>query len=117
MGTAFAVVAIYILTLLLPLHQAAGLQRDLAALGYQTLGNVSICNPSKPASSDEKSDLIVKCPSAGIAKNPFADAPSGKPLDFPLLAASGMAPASATVLSPRKRDLRDGWSRAPPGLA
>ena len=33
MGTALAVLAVYVLVLLAPLHQAAGLQRDLSQLG------------------------------------------------------------------------------------
>jgi hypothetical protein len=68
-GTALAVLAIYILTLLTPLHQAAGLQRDLARLGFQTI-SWSICTPLAQE-QDGKAPVVVKCPAAGIAKNEF----------------------------------------------
>lgn len=41
-ATAVAVLALYVLVLLAPLHQAAGLQRDLNALGYTSLDTWSI---------------------------------------------------------------------------
>ena len=68
LGTAFAVLAIYVLTLLAPLHQAAGLQRDLAKLGYETIGGWSICAPIQN-DQDDKSPTVVKCAAAGIGKN------------------------------------------------
>lgn len=70
-GTALAVIAVYILVLLLPLHQAAALQRDLSALGYETVGTWSICQQSAPAGSHEV-PTAVKCPAAGVAKQQLA---------------------------------------------
>ncbi|AKR55650.1 hypothetical protein GCM10011321_10670 [Youhaiella tibetensis] len=71
MSAALAVLAIYVLTLLLPLHQAAGLQRDLGKLGYETVGIWSICQ--QIAQDDEgKTPTAVKCPATGIAKQEFA---------------------------------------------
>lgn len=69
-GTAFALLAIYVLILLAPLHQAAGLQRDLASLGYETIGTWSVCATS-PGQSDDKTqdNRQIKCPAAGIGKN------------------------------------------------
>ncbi|SMQ85630.1 hypothetical protein SAMN06295905_2917 [Devosia lucknowensis] len=69
-GMAVAVLAIYVLTLLLPLHQAAGLQRDLNALGYSTLSSWSICQPM--AQDDEGNPAAaaaLTCPVTGIAKH------------------------------------------------
>jgi hypothetical protein len=68
-GAAFAVLTIYVLTLLIPLHQAGGLQRDLARIGFGTVVQ-SIC--TFHAQDDDGDDLPVevKCP-AGIAKNEF----------------------------------------------
>jgi hypothetical protein len=57
--------------LLLPLHQAAGLQRDLDRLGFAAISSWSICVPAAP---DENSDTpaALKCPAAGIGKSEFA---------------------------------------------
>lgn len=73
-GTAFAVLAIYVLTLLLPMHQAAGLQRDLAQLGYETVGAWSLCEDfaSTSEGGDQPEPTAVKCPAAGIGKYEFA---------------------------------------------
>lgn len=73
MGTAVAVLAIYLLTLLLPMHQAAGLQRELAGLGYETIGAWSICEDFAPAGDrDQPEPTAVKCPATGIGKFEFA---------------------------------------------
>lgn len=72
MGTAFAVLALYVLTLLLPLHQAAGLQRDLNAVGYSTLEAWSVCQPmAADENGDPASAAALTCPAAGIAKHQF----------------------------------------------
>lgn len=70
-GTALAVIAVYILVLLLPLHQAAGLQRDLSALGYETVGAWSICQQAAPDRNDQ-APTAVKCPAAGATKHHLA---------------------------------------------
>ena len=73
MGAAFAVLALYVLTLLLPLHQAAGLQRDLNAVGYSTLEAWSVCQPmAEDENGDPASAAALTCPAAGIAKHQFA---------------------------------------------
>lgn len=69
MATACAVLAIYLLTLLLPLHQAAGLQRDLSKIGFTTIG-WSICTPIAQDDTGG-TPTAVKCPAAGIAKFEF----------------------------------------------
>lgn len=72
-GTAFAVLAIYVLTLLLPLHQAAGLQRDLDRLGFETLTSWSVCTPLAQEKDDNSTaPAVVKCPAAGFGKQDFA---------------------------------------------
>ena len=71
MATACAVLAIYLLTLLLPLHQAAGLQRDLSRIGFTTIG-WSICTPIAQDNSNGGTPTAVKCPAAGVAKFEFA---------------------------------------------
>lgn len=72
MGAAFAVLAIYVLTLLAPLHQAAGLQRDLASIGFATDSGWSICAPLAEDKDGNKTTVAVKCAASGIAKNELA---------------------------------------------
>lgn len=69
-GTAFAVLAIYLLVLLAPLHQAAGLQRDLTALGFTNLDSRSVCG--QLSRSDDGTVTPVKCAASGIGKNELA---------------------------------------------
>lgn len=72
-GVAVAVLAIYVLTLLLPLHQAAGLQRDLNAIGYATLDSWSVCQPlAQDEDGDPHGAAALTCPAAGIAKHELA---------------------------------------------
>lgn len=71
-GVALALLAIYILVLLSPLHQAAGLQRELEALGFRSLDTWSICGQLAKV-DDEDSVAVVKCAASGIGKNEVAD--------------------------------------------
>ena len=66
-GTAFAVLALYLLTILTPLHQARATQLDLAALGYQTIETGWVLCSAETDRSEGKS-LVTKCPAAGIGK-------------------------------------------------
>ena len=114
-GTAFAVLAIYVFVLLAPLHQAAGLQRDLDKLGFQTVSTWSICAPlAQDDNGDPTSSTIVKCPAAGVAKHDFIAlvpatatfvAPAIGVADYPTEAASHDHPALPEHF---------GQSRAPP---
>ena len=112
-GTALAVLAIYVLTLLLPLHQAAGLQRDLAQLGFGTTGNWSIC--ATPAHDEGgPSTLPIKCPAAGIGKYEFAALPPpAVDIVAPVAVALAGHPAADLVWPARRHD-HFGQSRAPP---
>lgn len=69
---AIAVMAIYILVLLAPLHQSAGLQRDLARLGYASLDSWSICSSLAPQNENGKPPAVAKCAASGIGKNDLA---------------------------------------------
>ena len=71
-STALAVLAVYILVLLAPLHQAAGLQKDLDGLGYESMTNWSICATTAPTDISGKSAADIKCPAAGIGKYELA---------------------------------------------
>jgi invasion protein IalB len=65
-GAAFAVLAIFVLTILTPLHQSAALQRDMAKLGHETAGAWSICTAINEADDDDDLPTALKCPVAGI---------------------------------------------------
>lgn len=67
-GMALAVLALYLLTLLLPLHQASGLQRDLNAIGYSTLSAWSLCGDMSETGDGEPLPAALTCPAMSIAK-------------------------------------------------
>lgn len=68
-GSAVAVLAIYMLVLLAPLHHAAGLQRDFSALGYVSIDTTSVC---AALAQDENGQPTAKCAAAGLGKNEIA---------------------------------------------
>jgi len=114
LGTALAVVALYILVLLAPLHQAAGLQRDLTRLGYISLANWSICAQPTTLGGALDQPITVKCAASGIADNALPP-PSAAVLDLvPLLLATRVVYGDAPVLMPPALPRHQGQSRAPP---
>lgn len=68
-GTLFALLALYVLVLLTPLHQAAGLQRDLSGFGFETVASWSVC---ESLAADDNGDPLaapsLKCPAASLGK-------------------------------------------------
>ena len=114
-GTALAVLAIYVLTLFLPLHQAAGLQRDLDRLGFETLTAWSVCAPLvQDEDGNPKTATVVKCPAAGLGKQDFA-ALVPAPVQFivPVLASAMAWPVLPAAFKP-SITAHFGQSRAPP---
>ena len=72
-GVALAVLAVYLLTLLLPLHLAAAQQRDLNAIGFSTLDSWSVCQPlAQDDNGDPHEAAALNCPATGIAKHELA---------------------------------------------
>lgn len=71
-AAAFAVLSIYVLTLLAPLHQAAATQRGFAELGYETIGAWSLCISNSEADNSTETPTAVKCPVTGIGKKDLA---------------------------------------------
>lgn len=67
-GTALAVTAIWLLSLLAPLHQTSGLVRDLAARGFEPALVWSLCNPTD-AAQDAGDDAKILCPAQGVAQS------------------------------------------------
>lgn len=69
-GIALAMLAMYVLTLLLPLHSAAGLQRDLNALGFSNLANWSVCSSiANDRDTDPADPAALTCPATGVVKS------------------------------------------------
>lgn len=114
LGTALAVTALYVLLLLAPLHQAAGLQRDLGRLGYISLANWSICAPPTTLGGDVDQPVIVKCAASGIAENALPP-PDPAILDIaPLRLAVPVVYSTEALISPPSLRPHQGQSRAPP---
>lgn len=113
MANAVAVLALYALVLLAPLHQAAGLQRDFDSLGYASLDLWSVCAPLTVDETDEQPQ-IAKCPFAGIGKFEVALVEPAS-LDFGLLriATEAFYPAAAEQGQSRNAP-HIGQARAPP---
>lgn len=71
-GTALAVLAIYLLTVLSPLHQAAASQRDFAKLGYQSISQPLCGSFSERNNRDtDQGSAAVKCPAPNAGKSDF----------------------------------------------
>lgn len=67
MGAALAVLALYFLMLLAPLHQAQATQDAFDALGYASMPGWSLCISGDPMPQDGE-QLPPLCPIAGIGK-------------------------------------------------
>lgn len=112
-ANAIAVLALYILVLLAPLHQAAGLQRDFDSLGYASLDLWSVCAPLTVDQTDEQPD-IAKCPVAGVGKFEVALVEPAS-LDFSLLRIATEAFYPTVVEQGYSRNAPHiGQARAPP---
>ncbi|MBO9588929.1 hypothetical protein [Devosia sp.] len=71
-GAAIAVLALYMLVLLAPLHQSAGLQRELARLGFESSVSWSVCTSvANPERGDSDTPTAAKCPLTGVGKSQF----------------------------------------------
>ena len=90
-GTALAVLAIYLLTVLAPLHQARAGQLAFEELGYATIqSSWVLCTPSGAQGGDSQAP-VAKCPAAGVAKSEFV---------LPLLAVLPVALDLAALAAP-----------------
>lgn len=118
LGTAFAVLSLYMLTVLLPLHQAAGLQNDLARLGFETIGSWSLCEDAGTTDKgDQQAPSALKCPAAGIAKHEFA---AILPVVLGVVPPDSTRPLHASEPAGREpagRGAHIGQPRAPPAQA
>lgn len=115
-GTAFAVLAIYLLTILAPLHQARASQLAFQELGYATIESGWVLCTSDAQPGDERDVLVAKCPAAGIGK-PAAVAPTLDAVPLDLSAAFVAAPLwVAVAMAAPKPIAPPAGPRAPPAL-
>jgi hypothetical protein len=71
-GAAIAVLALYMLVLLAPLHQSSGLQRELALLGFESSASWSVCTSvADPGRGNNETPTAAKCPLTGVGKTQF----------------------------------------------
>lgn len=117
-GTAFAVLALYVLTLLLPLHQVAEAQHELSALGFETIGVSSICvSLTEDQDGDPQTAAAVKCPAVGIGKHEFTAPPPGKPEPVRDHVARSVRHVEPAYVPAGQTPDHFGQSRAPPVTA
>jgi hypothetical protein len=95
-GTAFAVLAIYLLTILAPLHHARASQMAFEELGYSTLASGWVLCSAAETGDEDRDVLIAKCPAAGIGK-PDVIAPSVAVITLDLGTSFVAAPLSLAV--------------------
>lgn len=70
-GTAFAVLAVYLLTVLAPLHHARASQLAFEELGYAASeASWVLCTPAG-VESEDRDALVAKCPATGVGKAEF----------------------------------------------
>ena len=70
-GTALAVLAIYLLTVLAPMHHARASQVAFEGLGYSTIeSSWVLCTPTS-VDADDRNVLVAKCPATGVGKTDF----------------------------------------------
>lgn len=112
---AVAVLAVYVLVLLAPLHQVAGLQHDLAQLGYSSPSTRSICAAALPGDGGDSNSDGITCPIAGIGKQDIvATEPGSVELDSILrIAVRASYPDSPAPSRPTVAP-HTGQARAPP---
>lgn len=112
-GTAFAVLAIYLLTILAPLHHARASQLALQDLGYAIVESGWVLCTAQGAVGDERDVLVAKCPATAISKLDLAPAAFGV---MPVLRHTALAaPLSATAPAFQPRPAApSGGPRGPP---
>ena len=111
-GTALAVLAIYVLTLLLPLHQSAALSRELATLGFQNTSLWTVCMGGEVPSPDDPAP--AKCALASTGKHHFAMVLPPAPPVLPARVAAPARLALAPLHGSTRVPYHVGQARAPP---
>ncbi|WP_137150114.1 hypothetical protein [Devosia sp. FKR38] len=114
-GRALALLAVYMLALLVPLHQAAATQRDMASLGYEAIGSWSICSALAAEDGSGQNSPAVKCPLQALGKQaldtPVAATAAVFAAHVPAFVHNGSPAAAAPVL------IHQRGPRAPPSVS
>jgi hypothetical protein len=112
-GTAFAVLAIYLLTVLAPLHHARASQLAFEELGYATTeASWVLCTPAG-AEGQDKDVLVAKCPATGVGKAEFVlPVLDSLPVNHAVALVAPRATLSPTILP--RLIAPPGGPRAPP---
>ena len=111
-GTALAVLAIYVLTLLFPLHQSAALSRELASLGFQNTSLRTVCISGEIPSPDDPAP--AKCALASAGKHDFAMVLPPAPPVLPARLGAPTRLALAPLHGSTRVPAHVGQARAPP---
>ena len=114
-GLALAALALWMLTLLVPLHQVSGLLRERAMAGFDISGAWSIC-VSLAQDEDGEARLPSVCPAQGIGKNDVAAPPP--PVLMAVLVAvttDDLLPVEGVSPISQKR-FQPGQPRGPPAI-
>lgn len=112
-GTAFAVLAIYLLTVLAPLHQARAGQLAFEQLGYTTLDSAWIlCTPAG-LDDEDRGVSVAKCPATGIGKHEMV-APAAVAMPARSVLAAAPAPGPRGLMA-RPAATPPTGVRGPPG--
>lgn len=115
-GTAFAVLAIYLLTVLAPLHHARASQFAFEQLGYSALETAWVLCSSVGAEGEDGDATIAKCPATGVGKAQFVlPAPAALPVLRDVAALAAPLLVARPVFPPRAIAPPAG-PRAPPAL-
>lgn len=113
-GTALAVLAIYLLTLLAPMHQARASQLAFEQLGYSTVVSGWALCTSGTAGDQQGEIAVAKCPAAGIGKNDLLlPTPAAGPAGIDTVALTSPLPPVAQHFLPDPTAPPSG-PRAPP---
>ena len=99
-GTALAVLAIYLLTVLAPLHEARASQLAFEELGYSTTTTGWILCLSADDAGGDSDNAVSTCPVSGAGK-PAALAPSLAAVTLDLRAIGLVAPRPLTAAAVR----------------
>jgi hypothetical protein len=114
-GTALAVLAIYLLTVLAPMHHARAGQLAFGELGYATVETSWVlCTPTGLAGEDSDA-LVAKCPATGVGKTDITlPVPDAVPVTHHIALVAPQHTARPTSLP--RATAPSGGPRAPPAL-
>lgn len=112
-GLALALLALWMMSLLVPLHQTSGLLRDMARAGHDISGAWSIC-VTLGQDGEGQDHVVPVCPAQGIGKHALMAPPP------PVLVASAVVVtpqpwgAADEAVAHRPQNFTPGRPRAPP---